>query len=634
MTMMKKRNSNRPRNIWLCAMIASVVIWQVPGITQAAELGDYELDQMVVTATKTSVKQSEANANITVITRENIETRHYQSLSDALRDVPGVNMAVYGGGVGYERSTGLRINGSDKVVVLIDGVRVNIAGEKFQATAFNAMDHVERIEVLKGAASALYGSDAKGGVINIITRKVDAPQTTLTVTGGSFDQENYNFRHQGSEGDYSWIINSNKNMIGNYNDGKGTEIPQQLNADTNAFKLTKVINDKSSLTVNYDQYKADGNYYSFTNGTSQLNQKKYFTNDNYNWRVIHNQELSDSGKNQFSFYNSSFDETYSGSRTYIKTIGIQEQFTQQLDNKNLMTVGFDFSKDEVKTDYYDAEIFNRALYLQNEWNMNKQWNLTSGIRSDWHSGYDTSVTPKVTLGFKQNDHTNYYVSYNEFFIAPTPYQLYSDLYGNYNLKPEEGNQLELGVNHRLDSSTTAAFHIFRRDAKNVTGWVAADSTYHNFDEEAHGWDIQLNKKVSPQLSAYVGYTKTTVDPTQERRTNVDGYIPEGVWNIGIDYERERYSINVNGQGIYDRLGPQDSDAYAQYFPQTCYWVWNMAINYTVNKDITAFVKANNLFDTFYAEHSGATSRPGWGGAEEQWWTSPGRNFQIGMKYSF
>lgn len=130
------------------------------------------MDEYVVTATRTPIESFKTNANVNIISKEQIERQHYENLQDALRDVPGVQILDYGRS-GYEMSSALRINGSESVVVLVDGVRVNQANvATFPATVFSALDNVEKIEVLKGTASTLYGSDAKGGVINIITKKL------------------------------------------------------------------------------------------------------------------------------------------------------------------------------------------------------------------------------------------------------------------------------------------------------------------------------------------------------------------------------------------------------------------------------------------------------------------------------
>jgi len=223
-------------------------------------------------------------------------------------------------------------------------------------------------------------------------------------------------------------------------------------------------------------------------------------------------------------------------------------------------------------------------------------------------------------------------------VAPTPSQLYNATYGNPNLQPEDGKTIEAGMNHKFDSTLTGTFHIWQRHANNFIGYLGSIKKYANTNyEDARGWDVQLDKQISDRLTAKIGYTYTHMDPSYigtalNRAANYDGYLPKGEWIIGLDYRQERYDVQVQGRGIYDRVGPQTADAYANFFPETTYWVWDVAVNYKINKDTKLFVKANNILDKFYAEHSNA--RTNWSGVPGEWWTSPGRNFQVGVQYQF
>lgn len=595
----------------------------------------YSFDQVVVTATKTPVKAFEANANVTVITREEIEKNHYHDLSEALRNVSGVTVNNYGGGVGYEQINGLRINGAKEIVVLVDGIKVNAAiSGAFPFSAYSSLENIERIEVLKGSASALYGSDAKGGVVNIITRKAEGSNTSLTLTGGSYGKENYSLLNQGKSGDISWVITSQKDILGDYKDGHGVMVPQHLNAETNSLKLTKIINDNSDVTLMYDSYNADYHYADSAHGTDN---HKSGTADNSSWKLIYNNKLSENSRNQLSFFNGDYDTTYGigstwgSSPTKVKTIGIQEQFTQSLGDKHIATAGIDFNQDKV-VNMDNVKLTNRALYVQDEWNMTDQWKLTSGIRYDNHSSFGGYTTPRINLGFKQNDNTNYYLSYSEFFIAPTPYQLYNATYGNRDLKPEDGHTVEAGMSHKFNDTLTGTFHIFQRNSNNIVGYDPMTYVSINIDEEkVHGWDVQLNKKFSTMLNGFVGYTGISVE-SPGKQDNVSGYVPKGTWNVGLNYQRDKYDMALLGRGIIDRVGPTTSNGLPA-LPTSTYWVWDAAINCNVTKNARAFVKVNNIFDKYYAEFSNVAYGYPIPIAGD-WWSSPGRNYQIGIQYQF
>lgn len=628
--MIKKSKLSKKQQAMLCAFISSALLLPATGIGYAAEQSDYSFDQVVVTATKTPVKQFEANANISVITREQIENNHYQDLTEALRSVPGVGINNYGNGVGNGYTNSISINGSNNIVVLIDGVRANINGSPstmFPAGLITSMDNIERIEVLKGAASTLYGSDAQGGVINIITRKAETNKTTLTMTGGSFDKENYSLSNQGKSGDYSWFVTSQKNITGNYKDGNGNEIPNHLDAISNTFQLTKKINDASDITMSYDEYQ-DNFLYSYYGPNTG-------SNNNYNWQVNYKYAFSADSSNSLTFYTHRNKENIyfnSGSSWLMdtKTKGVQDQFTQKIGKDHVITTGFDIYQDNMVNyqDYYNPgnnnsldgkTVTDRAVYVQDEWNLSERWKLTSGIRNDNNSIYGNHATPNVNLGYKQDDHTNYYVAYKEFFISPNFYQLYDGAHGNPNLKAETGHTTEAGVNHKFNDTLTASTHVFETSSKNkfnVPSPYGSD-LYENIDNDIiHGWDVQLNQQWSHSFNTFVGYTHI-------KETTVSQYVstPTGTWNIGMNYQQDKWNIGIQGN---DYIGAP------QYLPCSTYWVWNTAINYDVTKNTKVFFKVNNLFNKYYAEYTdGSGPYGGW-----NYYTSPGRNYQFGVQYQF
>ena len=154
-------------NAILMSMLMSTnVLWGGTALA-AEETPEYLLGELVVTATRTPVEEFKANANISVVTRDTIEKKHYSNVQDALRDIPGVTISGYGNTGEVYSANSLILNGSDKVVVLIDGVRANINGSsstygKMATSELSNMDSIERIEVLKSSASTLYGADAAG----------------------------------------------------------------------------------------------------------------------------------------------------------------------------------------------------------------------------------------------------------------------------------------------------------------------------------------------------------------------------------------------------------------------------------------------------------------------------------------
>lgn len=229
----------------------------------AENLAEYTLDDVVVTATTTPVDQMKANASVTVITRQEIQANHYNTLQDALLHVPGYHGIVAANGVGYEVSGYTRpaIRGSNGVVVLIDGIEQK-TDDRFYSTALTRnMDDVERIEILKGSSSVLYGSNAVGGVINIITRqRYDKPVSKLTVTGGSYHTQQYQLDTAGGDRSQFWSFSGMYRKQGDYTDGRGRRRPQDVDLKSMDLKYGMKLSDTTNLIFKYTRHNQHQTY--------------------------------------------------------------------------------------------------------------------------------------------------------------------------------------------------------------------------------------------------------------------------------------------------------------------------------------------------------------------------------------
>ena len=252
----------------------------------------YTLDTVVVEADKTKNKFGDTiteqsyyrtGGDVKVITREEIEKRHYTDLTEAIKRIPGVtfqNPGYRGGEYGYQfYNNGVSINGDTRVIILVDGRRVdNAASTRIstdstsgsKSTGVNIdqvtnMENVEKIEVIKGPGASAYGADATGGVINIITRKGgDKNVGTVDLSTGSWDKHNYAFSYSGTAGDdksLHYFISANRNMSGDtkykdYFTGKSATLEgSRWKEDGVNFRIDKDFDENHSLKVSYN-YKA------------------------------------------------------------------------------------------------------------------------------------------------------------------------------------------------------------------------------------------------------------------------------------------------------------------------------------------------------------------------------------------
>lgn len=608
----------------------------------------YSLNEVVVTASRTPEKKIDTNADVAVVTAKEIEQKHFDDVAQAVKNVPGVFIASHGASGQSYNSDQMYINGSSNVVVLVDGIRRNINGNSLMNASIAelvAMDSVDHIEVLKGSSSTLYGSDAQGGVINIITKeaKEDGVKTTLRTSFGDNSKEKYTLYNAGKEGNVFWSIEGGKELGGTFKDGWGRKIINHLNAEHYNAKLGYEFGNDSDIVVNYEKYKTDYTKPSYgSNDRKAVAGKK--NNDALN--LQYTAKIRDNLTNLFSVYRNrtTFDIPSQPWGMDMKTTGVSDQFTYTI-NKQTLTGGFDWYKDEVPF-YYDntgisevqgTSIHNIAFYLQDKIALTNQWNITPGVRVDHHSTFGTHTSPSLSVGFKQSENTNYYVNYKTFFVAPNLYQLFgSDAYfghvGNKNLKPQEGSTIEFGINHNFGDNLTGTFNVYHTHAKNIL-YADPSDNYHYANggkSSLNGFTINLDKKFSSHWAAGIGYSYLHIPAKEGQNINFNGSLPESTLNINVDYTTPKFNVSLSGRGIMNRYGtkadwsgkPTKMSNYANY------WVWDLAANYQFTKEATLFARVNNIFDQFYTDIGSSQDPYG------TWYSAPGRNFEIGLQFQF
>lgn len=623
----------------------------------------FTLDEVVVTATRTPVEAFKANANVSVVTRKKIEERHYNNALDALRDIPGVTIAGYGNTGEVYSSNSLILNGSDKIIVLIDGVRANINGSsgtygKMAISELSNMDAIERIEVLKSSASTLYGADAAGGVINIITRKPHkmGVKTKLTASSGSFSKELYKLSHRGSKDGFYWELFGQKRIAGDFKDGWKRKIPEHLNSVTNAYKIGKHFGDTADLNITYQTYTSD--YLRPTGGydaaVENMKQGKFNIGEKKNNKlnINYEQTINDKLTNQLSLYRHqhaadevTWNKKLTKQQPYIyhyTTRGLSDQITYRPDERHIVVGGFEWYEDRVDhyrtsatSEYSGKKTNNKAIYLNDEFKFTDTWNVSYGIRYNDSSTFGAKWLPSITLGNTPNERLNYFIGYKKFFVAPYPSQMYGQ-YGTPTLNAESGRAIEGGLNYRFDNSLTGSIHAFQRKMNDTIEYDSGIKKYVNTGEEdARGFDIQMRKAFGKHFTADVGYTYTYIKPTgPNSNPNSNGRIPRSAWNVDLGYNIDKFNADLVARGTIAKQGGK-SKSYGDNTSEEAssyhtYWIFDLSMNYRATKAINIFAKCNNIFDRLYTEQR-ACLLPVTG---TSWYSAPGRNFEVGVEYTF
>ena len=611
-------------------------------------LEEFNLDQIVVTANRLPQTNFDAHANVNVVTRKDIEENHYQTVSDALRQVPGVTIQNYSATGANYSADGLYINGTSHVIVLIDGQRANTNGSVFsvfQPSEISNMDAIERIEVLKGSASTLYGSDAVGGVINIITRKPKNGEVSTKVSAafGSYDKRTFNLYHQGSTKDgFYYAVGLQKDTMGDYKDGQGNTTINDIDGQTYNAKIGKRFGDRAEVNLSYSRYKLNyerpevAGWPSAYTG-NRVEGKK----DNEKWALTFDYKFDDAFRNTLSLFTRTSDlddNTNHPANLWLmreETWGISDQLTYTA-GQHTLVAGIDYYKDKMKK-YQDAytpsmtgEVSNKAFFMQDTMKFGAL-TVTPGVRFSHHSIYGSNTSLSGVVAYDINDRANVYVSYKEFFRAPYLYELYNPSFGSEKLEPEKGHTVELGGNVRLDDKTTVSAHVFRTMSDNLIGSNPITWKYYNAgDERITGFDLQVARQLAKEWNVTAAYTYLHIPArNSSQNSNRDGYIPRGVLDLGIHYDAAKFNANLSVKGVLGRPGrlvnePFVADSYKSY------WLCNLGVNYRPVEGMNVFLRLNNLFNRMYTEQCYDMRTPGGNG----WYSQPGRNFLMGVEYTF
>lgn len=607
----------------------------------AEEVQEFSLDDMVITASRVLTSKADTPANISVITKEEIADQNYSSASDALRALPSVNVlgsGAKGSSMGQDK---ILINGDERVLVLIDGRRANLGSSgNSSADWLPPVNAIERIEVLKGGGSALYGTDAVGGVINVILKKGSdlGSHVTVRAAGGSWNSEQYGITASGSsETGLGLFIAANKERRGDYkyknkNGDDKTMKNSGYDDQSVIIKLDQKIGGDSCLTVNYEHINADGGSPFGSYGESDSH--KRLTN-NVSLRYDWNEESAANGYVQvYKNYQHAFFRSiapWSKSDFTDTTTGIEAQQNFKFSERDELTAGLEYYKTTVdNAGLYTGErdINNKAVFAENRWQMGNGWQLNTGLRYDKHSRYGSEFTPKVSVNKKFDEDSNIYLSWGRVFNAPTTDDLYWNqlgMYGNPNLNPEKGNVWTLGGNTKLNEKTALSASVFYSDIKDAIDWVEMENYYQVINvnkEKRRGMEVSLNHDFDANFSGYLSYSYVQVKQNTGAGYAKDTFAKPNIYRAGMKYKNEQWIFTLNANAV--------SGQAKEKFTDSSYLTLDLGAQYMLNKNAKLFINGYNLTNERYAEYGGRYDN----GTGEAQYPMAGRSFIIGAEYTF
>lgn len=624
----------------LCSLIGGTLLFGMTGIASAEE--SFNFDEYIVTANRMPVKMTEVAANVTVITQEEIEKGGFTSVPDILSK-SNVDLQASG------NSTVPLLNGDDRVLILVDGRRMNwdhlvVSGNSHAGANLDIVPtkNIERIEIVRGPASSLYGSDAVGGIINIITRKGKTPSTSVASEFGSFGFKRYSLTTEGNENGIGYLITAEKKKRNNFDyknasTGK-TETKQdsQLDQEFMTVKLDKELKDGASLSLQLE-HSNDESGFGIPNGSVWFQYPGGYRNVEDNNVALTYQWGQDKGRDNFlrvyrntseqKYFNSLVKSDGSPYNSELYANGLNWQQSWQLSKGHTLTGGADWREEHIDDkDSIDKGYTNKAIFLENRWQLANNWSVTAGTRYDDHSIVGDNFTSRVTVNRELNKATNVYASWGQYVKNPTIAELFSNTQywiGNPNLRAETGSTVTIGLNTELAKGTKLQASAFSSRINNAIDWKYTTITqYFNVDQEKkHGLDLNLTRQLSPQWQVGVGYTyvKTEIkdDGAADYTADVRNSQPNG-YRLNVQYEQDKWDASLTLRSATGR----SLDA----FTAKSYVTLDLMANYSITPDTRVYLKGYNLTNQAYE----LSSSNGYGGPGT--YPMPGRNFYIGIEH--
>lgn len=597
---------------------------------------NYDLGEILVSATKIEQYQAEVGSSTTVITSDQIRKKGRVSVLELLREVPGVSI-LQSGGVGSVSSIHIRGTKAGHTLVMIDGIKVN--DPMISDGAFNFAHlltvNIERIEVVRGPQSTLYGSAAMGGIVNIITKEGKGDRVwDVSFEGGSQKTYKEQLGVSGSSEKIDYALSILRLDVDGISWASGTDTNEKdaYENTTASAKLGYKVSDSSKAVVVFRKTNA---VYDYDDGASADDPNKAGWTNSFMGKVSFDQAINSMWDHKITIgyskitrkYLDEPDEIDAGDDTHNwfsgNTRNIEWQHNVYPVDSMTITSGFEYEENYGVGDgrqswnrFDEKTVYNRGYYLQNQLKFFENLYITPGIRVDENQNFGTATTYKISTSYiLPKTGTRFMANWGTGFKAPTLFQLYSS-YGTLTLSPERNESYDIGfeqalLNNKLNFGAT----YFNNYFDNMVEYDFATSKYGNIDNaEMEGIETVFSYDLLENLSIDTNYTYTrTKDrdsgkellrrPKHQAVLSLDwNYIKKGNINLSSNYIGGRWNDSANTERL------------------KTYVTVDIRTSYNLNDNIELFFKIDNIADRDYHQVLG--------------YSNPGRSFFGGFHGTF
>lgn len=566
------------------------------------------LDMLIVTPTRMPQALDKTIADTTVLTEQEIRDSGAPDVPTLLRSLPGVEV-VQSGGLGSISSIFMRGTNSDHVLVLLDGVRINSATTGTTALEHIMLDSIERIEVVRGNVSSLYGSEAIGGVIQLFTRHGQGtPAFNASAGVGSYGTQHLAAGFSGDVNDTSFSVNAGRVKT----DGISAMNPQLAPGanpnnnpyDNNTFdaQVKHAFNADHSLSASLFSTRGNISYDNPYGAPTDLNN----TVENIDkLSVSSNDQISDLWHSQLRVAQGTDD-----SHSYLNGAQSSRFQTQsnQLTWQNNLKIA-DSQHVDLAAEYLGQSVSSDTLFTQTARNVDSllagyvgefgRHQVQLNLRQDHYSDFGTANTGLLGYGLQFTDALRFTTTISNAFKAPTFNDMYYPLafgyQGNPNLKPERSQNKEAGLHYAANDQRVDAVYFDNR----ISDLIALNSAFTTV--------VNINQaQITGQELSYAGVfgnTHLNANATsQNPRDSTTGQLllrrareygdfaathDWGAWNmgVGIHYSGARQDFDLNGNTV----------------TLSSYQLLNLTSAYRIDKNTNLLVRVDNLFNRDYSQ---------------------------------
>ena len=588
---------------------------------------DTELDNIVVTATRVSQNPLKSLNDVSVITRSDIDNSNAQSLPELLQQTIGLE-TLSNGGSGTVSSLYTRGTNSNQTVILIDGVRLVSATTGAASYNHIPLNQIERIEVVRGAASSVYGADAIGGVVQIFTRKPKdgAAHGSIGAKVGTDGQRGGDANVGGRVGDFSYQLSAGTERTDGGFSATNNDYAFGHNPDEDGYKNHNITGrlayewaegheiSASALRTRGDaEYDAGGSD-PVTWAPIAIDNEHYIT-DLSQFSIASRDKITDSIQSNLQLSVSrekGKSQTDGITNYYVNSQDTRAQWIVNGDHEHIQwQAGTEWLKQEVEsdTDYARNSRTNRAFFGAVNGNFNR-FLVESSLRQDRDSQYGHHTTGRLALGYEVTDNLVGRVSYGTAFRVPTFNELYYPYGGgNPDLTPEKSRSWEAGLKYHTQDLAVdwTVFHTKLTDM--INGWPA-----HNVNEATM---VGTSLAASKQWQQFKLYGNVTYqDPRDESNEKLLVQRARVFGNVGVDYQpHEHWRLNANmhvhGRSYADAANTDSLGGYATL---------GAGVEYKPSEQWSVKLSGNNLLDKQYTTVRG--------------YNTQGRSVLLSGRYSF